>query len=143
MRNTPADAGKTFFVVCCLVVLRKHPRGRGEDSVWICSARYHSETPPRTRGRPFTPMFHTLPGRNTPADAGKTSDIPYASRHAEKHPRGRGEDQHAILPNSYRTETPPRTRGRPPALTVCCSLTGNTPADAGKTAAHSREEIEE
>ena len=70
--NTPADAGKTFSYLLLVFVLRKHPRGRGEDFLLLLRRKVCTETPPRTRGRQ-TAVENAAPVEgNTPADAGKT-----------------------------------------------------------------------
>ena len=111
--NTPAYAGKTHDLIARLVLVRKHPRLRGEDHRALRELIALTETPPLTRGRPDQEAEGRPLRRNTPAYAGKTSVDPMI-RAAPK-------------------ETPPLTRGRPTATTKNARRTGNTPAYAGKT----------
>ena len=71
-RNTPAYAGKTFFVPTRLLWDQKHPRLRGEDKKVRRIGVVKMETPPLTRGRPGDKITSIRPNRNTPAYAGKT-----------------------------------------------------------------------
>ncbi len=118
MRNTPAHAGKTNQMMHQTAHLQKHPRACGEDAVREGIWSILRETPPRMRGRLFTPSDPYLCKRNTPAHAGKTLSVPWSTSNSQKHPRACGEDSRSPI------------TGR--------TLYGNTPAHAGKTARHLR-----
>ena len=50
--NTPTGVGKTDLHATKSCAIRKHPHGRGEDSVASTKISTYSETPPRAWGRP-------------------------------------------------------------------------------------------
>ena len=70
--NTPAYAGKTVLRRCINIVIKKHPRLRGEDLPFSWMYPSSLETPPLTRGRPTIKNVKADGVRNTPAYAGKT-----------------------------------------------------------------------
>ena len=53
-RNTPTDVGKTIKNNHNSTCNRKHPHGRGEDSLFASLQFFFMETPPRTWGRRFS-----------------------------------------------------------------------------------------
>ena len=110
---TPADAGKTSDTVAC-----------GCD-------RHGS--PPRMRGKHDVSIAHRKLAGITPADAGKTSLHRPPSFCARDHPRGCGENLHFLLGAAVAQGSPPRMRGKHPAVGGCRYAAGITPADAGKT----------
>ena len=131
--NTPAHAGKTRSIAPECFFEGKHPRSRGEDAQKSTRFDTTRETPPLTRGRLLRTSIRTGRRRNTPAHAGKTEVEVPCGRCIGKHPRSRGEDWRHKEGAWYQTETPPLTRGRPPALRPRTAAPGNTPAHAGKT----------
>ena len=72
----------------------------------------YPETPPRMRGRPSRVGSALSCLGNTPAYAGKTATLSAYVPGGEKHPRVCGEDHTKTERHKYRTETPPRMRGR-------------------------------
>ena len=114
---------------------QKHPRLRGEDQFGSLSLTGGKETPPLTRGRLETHMIRDGAVGNTPAYAGKTSQVQIIKEASGKHPRLRGEDRGRWGPLQDPSETPPLTRGRPAENQFLESDFGNTPAYAGKTEA--------
>ena len=85
------------------------------------------------RGRLYMRLPAYPPSGNTPAYAGKTSDINTASGPEGKHPRVCGEDSATISAPLLTRETPPRMRGRRYIVGTAQAGRGNTPAYAGKT----------
>ena len=110
--NTPACAGKTACFGRWLLMLREHPRVRGEDDPFLVRRSIRSGTPPRARGRHHgLPAAH-LPYGNTPACAGKTWNVAQHWSPTWEHPRVRGEDVPGWFATPSRQGTPPRARGR-------------------------------
>ena len=96
------------------------------------------ESPPRARGRADTLSCVVLPSGITPACAGKSADDMARLKAARNHPRVRGEERSRYLRASSQWESPPRARGRVPALFVRGVLFGITPACAGKSTSAGR-----
>ena len=114
----------------------KHPRRGGEDAVVSQHSIWIRETPPPRRGR-RTPRNHACePHGNTPAEAGKTRVGSEAVRLLQKHPRRGGEDSRSRFGARSGRETPPPRRGRLSVRDLRAANTGNTPAEAGKTATY-------
>ena len=133
VRNTPAEAGKTVFEVLIRHGRRKHPRRGGEDGAfWLPYCR-SLETPPPRRGRLPETCLAWGRGRNTPAEAGKTRGNTIPHQRIRKHPRRGGEDRSPRSEDISYTETPPPRRGRRAPWAWAGSISGNTPAEAGKT----------
>ena len=103
-RITPADAGKTFFV--------------------IFLPPYHNGSPPRMRGKHGTGFSIHIFSRITPADAGKTNNAPNAATRCGDHPRGCGENDNGDELLGICVGSPPRMRGKPArtARTDSCRL---------------------
>ena len=51
LRITPADAGKTGFLVVCTKQAEDHPRGCGENSIRLSDSADAVGSPPRMRGK--------------------------------------------------------------------------------------------
>ena len=75
----------------------------------------------------------TSSNRITPADAGKTRQDPKINPFSEDHPRGCGENRVNCGDDSTCMGSPPRMRGKHPSKGATATITGITPADAGKT----------
>ena len=131
--NTPACAGKTAFAVVRALEELKHPRMRGEDRTRSKRCPTKTETPPHARGRLFHLNKKAAGLGNTPACAGKTSDLVKSENARRKHPRMRGEDCSSPAATNSAWETPPHARGRPALARTPCGGFRNTPACAGKT----------
>ena len=69
---TPADAGKTLLALVGILWYQDHPRGCGENKCDLMIYSKKSGSPPRMRGKQGREAAKKLPGRITPADAGKT-----------------------------------------------------------------------
>ena len=111
----------------------EHPRVRGDDSPAPLSPVLLSGTPPRARGRPGYPSGANAACGNTPACAGTTKSHRKVTEITQEHPRVRGDDVSASIPDPTRRGTPPRARGRRPAASRADPRPGNTPACAGTT----------
>ncbi len=70
--NTPTGVGKTLCLNIYVVLMRKHPHGRGEDPAAFASATLHRETPPRAWGRHRVISHAIKRVGNTPTGVGKT-----------------------------------------------------------------------
>ncbi len=112
LRNTPTGVGKTQDAAQRIPRQRKHPHGRGEDSIMAQHAQACLETPPRAWGRPDAYSTLSTIRRNTPTGVGKTEDKEKRSRRNQKHPHGRGEDTAKPAFSVSFSETPPRAWGR-------------------------------
>ena len=71
-RITPADAGKTLRWSFGSRPPQDHPRGCGENGVFLSSGVCVTGSPPRMRGKPACRLPSRQSSRITPADAGKT-----------------------------------------------------------------------
>ena len=78
-------------------------------------------------------MRHVQKSRITPADAGKTLNLPIRKTNAQDHPRGCGENClfGVFAPRAF--GSPPRMRGKRRRTKRMSIATRITPADAGKT----------
>ena len=138
MGNTPTHVGKTRAHGFRHFHEGKHPHARGEDILEIKSASATRETPPRTWGRlPDVPVVSDVPG-NTPTHVGKTCARRQPEALLWKHPHARGEDDLGMADSTAIWETPPRTWGRQPTVTMHATMDGNTPTHVGKTHSLSR-----
>ena len=72
MRITPAGAGKTSATSFAIRGTWDHPRRCGENKCDLMIYSKKSGSPPRMRGKQGREAAKKLPGRITPADAGKT-----------------------------------------------------------------------
>ena len=70
-RITPADAGKTQFLMLAPRRDQDHPRGCGENDDGDISRLRDIGSPPRMRGKPSIDKTFRVAKRITPADAGK------------------------------------------------------------------------
>ena len=131
-RITPARAGKSLFVSWDFCFIWDHPRACGEKSfswMWAMASR---GSPPRVRGKDILTNDIVKSLRITPARAGKSQSRPPAWGRARDHPRACGEK---ILPGRVSAKilgSPPRVRGKGPALHCSSPAPGITPARAGK-----------
>ena len=131
--NTPTHVGKTKSYVCFFRVVWKHPHARGEDKLNVKGGKAGIETPPRTWGRRCTEWSHPTSRGNTPTHVGKTPCLCRQTGPCGKHPHARGEDKPVNTRQLKNWETPPRTWGRPTALSGFIKKDRNTPTHVGKT----------
>ena len=131
---TPAGAGKTIFNCADINASKDHPRRCGENGADLSHSATALGSPPQVRGKP--PYNPNPRGRSgiTPAGAGKTRKR--WMRHAGKkdHPRRCGENADDTGVTKEGAGSPPQVRGKLPAADGENSITGITPAGAGKTA---------
>ena len=112
-RITPADAGKTAYVLYEYIYAWDHPRGCGENHVLRSGQYLSTGSPPRMRGKP-TAVLCMFPRHGiTPADAGKTNDFPKFKSDFWDHPRGCGENEQHEKEALVNAGSPPRMRGKP------------------------------
>ncbi len=132
-RNTPTGVGKTKPLLQTNGRVRKHPHGRGEDVGQQLKALIPVETPPRAWGRPTAGWAGSGSARNTPTGVGKTLSCALLRSCPQKHPHGRGEDNHRQQNPSDLIETPPRAWGRRIVFSKYINHLRNTPTGVGKT----------
>ena len=132
-RNTPTHVGKTVTAYDFLKNEEKHPHARGEDNGNLIIEPGHPETPPRTWGRPCASPLPSGRQGNTPTHVGKTRKSSLSEKPPGKHPHARGEDTSWSTSATQKSETPPRTWGRPVRNKSFFNDKGNTPTHVGKT----------
>ena len=91
-RITPACAGKTALKSVRSVLMKDHPRLRGENALTPQGMSGLKGSPPHMRGKPDTNWGQYYLVRITPACAGKTCSTWRNFGPAEDHPRLRGEN---------------------------------------------------
>ena len=132
-RITPACAGKTSTVYSSPRLKPDHPRMRGEDKELAHQPSDIGGSPPHARGRRDL-VGRAAPGcRITPACAGKTSLLVFATTIPPDHPRMRGEDKELAHQPSDIGGSPPHARGRRDLVGRAAPGCRITPACAGKT----------
>ena len=131
--NTPTGVGKTQPAIKPPMRTRKHPHGRGEDTISGYAKRARRETPPRAWGRLSDFQRAGQAARNTPTGVGKTHLVARSVRCTRKHPHGRGEDLPHLAERWRWLETPPRAWGRRSGSGDDDLSGGNTPTGVGKT----------
>ena len=109
---TPAYAGKSLWLFCCVSLPSDHPRVCGEKSQSTSASRRALGSPPRMRGKVCMATGLRVSDGITPAYAGKRpGHIPHREREQD-HPRVCGEK---IQHPKYTTDkggSPPRMRGK-------------------------------
>ena len=97
-------------------------------------SRYlHRGSPPHTRGKVIMGFFQALRGGITPAHAGKSGKIEFATGMEEDHPRTRGEKFSMCFSSFLTKGSPPHTRGKVGLYPHLYRESGITPAHAGKS----------
>ena len=130
---TPAHAGKSLDAEIRGVSLEDHPRTCGEKSASrrICAKGLGS--PPHMRGKAD---YFELPAATigiTPAHAGKSRPRSCGSAAGRDHPRTCGEKGGETFNAGAEQGSPPHMRGKAPVRKTKGTLTGITPAHAGKS----------
>ena len=133
MGITPADAGKTLRIVKPIEGYWDHPRGCGENQEPLRRQTATRGSPPRMRGKPSLYASANNSPRITPADAGKTRAGFNFRCVSRDHPRGCGENSSSKTACRLRAGSPPRMRGKHSRRFAVITISGITPADAGKT----------
>ncbi len=113
---TPAYAGKSLWLFCCVSLPSDHPRVCGEKPALILRITWLQGSPPRMRGKVCVKLHRQLVRGITPAYAGEKSQSTSASRRA--------------------LGSPPRMRGKVCMATGLRVSDGITPAYAGKRPGH-------
>ena len=112
-RLIPAHAGKTSLASLCNLVLRAHPRSRGENATTSVGSSTGLGSSPLTRGK-RRPLRAYGPGHGLiPAHAGKTSAPGLRASDTGAHPRSRGENRASSRRNRLQLGSSPLTRGKP------------------------------
>ena len=110
-----------------------HPRVCGEKAEWFRANRYYEGSPPRMRGKVGLPPPFLSMRRITPAYAGKSPKFRNRLDVYKDHPRVCGEKTYRDSPTYPAAGSPPRMRGKASGPGVLSSLSGITPAYAGKS----------
>ena len=133
LRITPAYAGKRDVTARSAGAAQDHPRVCGEKAEWFRANRYYEGSPPRMRGKVGLPPPFLSMRRITPAYAGKSPKFRNRLDVYKDHPRVCGEKTYRDSPTYPAAGSPPRMRGKASGPGVLSSLSGITPAYAGKS----------
>ena len=129
---TPAYAGKSHTCSIGFPALQDHPRVCGEKPVAMHSCITSRGSSPRVRGKVCTAEHDERQPGIIPAYAGKRrSDWIIRSIYWD-HPRVCGEKCRGVPAATLPPGSPPRMRGKAPALLLFGACIGITPAHAGK-----------
>ena len=110
---TPAHAGNTICEAEITLVVRDHPRTRGEYSSFFEKPLEVPGSPPHTRGIPNVGAFSKIKLGITPAHAGNTGYQRTPAHLGWDHPRTRGEYLLLSVTVGAGMGSPPHTRGIP------------------------------
>ena len=130
---TPACAGKRLFALCRLVFSEDHPRVCGEKALKLIKQVLAMGSPPRVRGKGPVCSGHNLTIRITPACAGKSMMVSSYVTDTWDHPRVCGEKRNMSTSMVAALGSPPRVRGKVTYPKTSGTITGITPACAGKS----------
>ena len=129
----PAHAGKTVRSAAVLVLIRAHPRSRGENTGTPSPNGLLDGSSPLTRGKLDELGVVAAHAGLIPAHAGKT-DLAAAPRTGKRaHPRSRGENEGRAVNALYVWGSSPLTRGKRQGDFPLSEPLGLIPAHAGKT----------
>ena len=133
IRITPACAGKTMTFLSRLMKSWDHPRVCGKNKDIFLRFQSGLGSPPRVREKhDWSKAFWHLFGI-TPACAGKTNPSSSGKLETEDHPRVCGKNLAIMFEGNKRAGSPPRVREKRFSANWMMSLSGITPACAGKT----------
>ena len=132
-RITPAWAGKSAAVDAAAAAARDHPRVGGEKQTLKGTAPGRPGSPPRGRGKVCAGELGHRSSRITPAWAGKSAGFQSAPSGPRDHPRVGGEKRTAASGDAGDMGSPPRGRGKGPAVVYLFCKERITPAWAGKS----------
>ena len=132
-RITPACAGKSLWCSPACHRGRDHPRVCGEKAYNLVISGSEWGSPPRVRGKVIHGVLNGIHDRITPAYAGKRYFDFIISLASWDHPRVCGEKSDSGNARKPNTGSPPRMRGKDPSSILAFSLSGITPAYAGKS----------
>ena len=131
---TPACAGKSRSQPRLPCTGRDHPRVCREKFTFFSRGISQSGSPPHVRGKVKPVLWAARVAGITPAYAGKRCRSPAFRSMPWDHPRVCGEkSDRPNIPESVRG-SPPRMRGKGFCTAIVRSMTGITPAHAGKSA---------
>ena len=129
---TPAYAGKSLWLFCCVSLPSDHPRVCGEKPALILRITWLQGSPPRMRGKVCVKLHRQLVRGITPAYAGKRCRNPIIAQARGDHPRVCGEKTWSVGVSDYLKGSPPRMRGKEAGSVLCDFCRRITPAYAGK-----------
>ena len=129
---TPAYAGKRRAAKRYKRLLWDHPRVCGEKPCFASLFPAGAGSPPRMRGKGTDKTGSAAFSGITPAYAGKSLKLLLSAFHLQDHPRVCGEKNSSTTTAAGRAGSPPRMRGKVNSSMVATSLSGITPAYAGK-----------
>ena len=110
-RFIPARAGNTCVAFVATMVLRVHPRSRGEHAVKRLAIHCAGGSSPLARGtRPFS-SCNVCPRRFIPARAGNTESSGKMPMLMTVHPRSRGEHESGVTRDAFAAGSSPLARG--------------------------------
>ena len=132
LRVTPAYTGKRPTPRWVRPNPRDHPRACGEKLVSVSGSSSVPGSPPRMRGKERLDVFNLCAKRITPAHAGKSSLAVGMAALSWDHPRACGEKPADEGWLARQKGSPPRMRGKALANDMGHTMTGITPAYAGK-----------
>ena len=115
------------------IVLRDHPRVRGEKAITAIGVDPQTGSPPRARGKGCNRRRCDRAFGITPACAGKSASPLRSLGGAWDHPRVRGEKHSTHFSPIQPKGSPPRARGKDDNDINLSSWIGITPACAGKS----------
>ena len=130
---TPAYAGSTVIGSHPSVLIRDHPRIRGEHDTGTLVLEAKKGSPPHTRGAPKSAARRSKKTGITPAYAGSTSPACSGYPACRDHPRIRGEHVMNLISPPSGMGSPPHTRGAQQSVSIKRQQHGITPAYAGST----------
>ncbi|EFU77574.1 hypothetical protein HMPREF0381_0530 [Lachnoanaerobaculum saburreum DSM 3986] len=130
---TPAYAGNTLSSIVARILLRDHPRLRGEHTFIHSGQNPVKGSPPLTRGTQICLPVNQICRGITPAYAGNTQWDTSNTFKKRDHPRLRGEHLYLQSGLPKRIGSPPLTRGTPGNAPYTLRIDGITPAYAGNT----------
>ena len=129
---TPAHAGKRLYQDGALVAQGDHPRTCGEKSAAATILLRPMGSPPHMRGKVALGARTPMQCGITPAHAGKSRQGTHGGMHVRDHPRTCGEKSGAPRRFAMSRGSPPHMRGKVLRHTGVQTLSGITPAHAGK-----------
>ena len=133
----PAHAGKTYRSQYIHVVMRVHPRSRGENRAEKAHPAFQKGSSPLTRGKRGEHRGHGHTGGLIPTHAGKTKCRAFALIGPGAHPRSCGENRRAAVEPRKRGGSSPLTRGKRYRRWPGFRRLRLIPAHAGKTSRRS------
>ena len=135
IRITPAYAGKSHSLFHSTEVEQDHPRLCGEKPEKRGRKIINPGSPPPMRGKVGDAIGGTFKSGITPAYAGKSSRRFFARSMYQDHPRLCGEKLNITFLSMFRMGSPPPMRGKVLPAAAALTVSGITPAYAGKSIA--------